>query len=166
MSNPFIFKPAPEEVEGQVEAVGVPPRDMVEPFNYPYKLLPLWRVFAVEGNLWRVRLAADQALLGTGTDVDTSVAEGEFYFHHVVRDVYLYQFDAAGARNDDALTWEFGRAVGGDYQPIRAGADQPELDWAVESLMYRTNGENYRFRLEGTATNTVTVEMWIEVLRI
>lgn len=166
MSNPFVYRPPRVKVaEQQYRATGNPPRDMVEPFNYPYKLLRHWHVYAVLGNLWRVRLTDDQAM--TGADVDTSVAEGNFNFEHVVRDFYFYQYmRATGARDNTAITWEWARRIGDDYYPIRVGTADPDLNIAVEDINYRTNYEDYRFRFNGVAANNVAMEMWIEVLRI
>lgn len=164
MSNPFTFHLDKAIIEAQREKTGNEPRDLVEPYNYPYKLIPNWHIYAVQGNLWRCRLADAQVL--TGGNDDTTVAEGAFYFEHIVRDVYFYQYTSAGVRDNDALTWEWSREIGGAYFPIRAGDAQPEYNWAVEDILYRTNGENYRWRFNGTATNVVEVEVWIEVLRI
>lgn len=142
---------------------GMRPQDKVNPFNRPYLLQPLWGIRAVRDNLWRVYLRTPITLTG-GVD-DAPGRSGEFYFPHVLQDFYLYQYDAAGDRNDDPLTWEWGRRLAGDFWPIRAGDAEPEVSIAIERIMYRTDGEEYRFRLEGTATNVVYIEMWVEVLR-
>ena len=169
MSSPFIFKPPRKSVvEAQELQTGNPPIDKVDPFNYPYKLVNNgWFVYAVEGNLWRCVLQRALELQGVGTDTDTTVPEGNWNFGHVIHDVYFHQFvTATGVRDGTAFTWEWARRVGGDYFPIRRGVDQPELNIAVEDIFYRSNYEDYRWRVEGVATNSVTVEMWVEVLRI
>jgi hypothetical protein len=162
----FTWKPPRGKVaENQERVTGNPPIDMVAPFNYPYKLKDTWHIFAVEGNLWRVRLAEDQTM--TGANVDTSVAEGNWNFEHVIRDVYWYQYvTATGVRDGTAITWEWARRIGGDYYPIRASTNNPIRTVAIEDIYYRSNYEDYRWRFNGVATNSVALEVWVEVLRI
>lgn len=162
----FVWAPPEKRVlEEQTRATGNPPKDMVKPFNFPYKLRPDWHIYAVENNVWRVRLAADQVM--TGANVDTSVPEGNWNFEHVIRDFYFFQYvTATGLRDDTAITWEWARRIGGDHYPIRTGQTQPELNIAVEDIYYRTNYEDYRWRFNGVATNSVAVELLVEVLRI
>ena len=162
----FVWAPPEKrQLEEQTGKTGNPPRDMVKPFNYPYKLRDTWLIYAVEGNVWRVRLTADQVM--TGANVDTSVAEGNWNFHHVIRDFSFYQYvTATGVRDDTTITWEWSKRIGGDYYPIRRGDDQPLLTIAVEDIYYRSNHEDYRWRFNGVATNSVAVELLVEVLRI
>ena len=166
MSSPFIWRPPRRKVAAQQrDMAGNPPRDMVEPFNFPYKLLRNWHVYAVEGNLWRVRLTEDQEM--TGANVDTSVAEGNWNFEHVIRDFYFYQYvTATGVRDNTAITWEWARRIRDDYYPIRADAADANWVVAVEDIYYRSNYEDYRFRFNGNAANSVVLELWVEVLRI
>jgi hypothetical protein len=159
----FTVKPKSMVEEFKPEDAN-PPVDKVASFNYPYSLRGSWLINAVQDNLWRLRLQ-DRIVLGTKDT--TTVLEGEFYFEHVVRDVYWYQFAADGITPaNDALTWEWGREVNGAYYPIRAGDSRPNYTGAVEDILYRSNQDNYRWDFDGTATNIVEVEMWVEVLRI
>ena len=161
----FIYRPKPTEVAEQKRISGNPPKDMVDPFNYPYRLRGLWQIHAVQGNVWRLRLQEDQVM--TGANVDTSVPEGTWNFGHVVRDFYFYQYvTATGLRDATAITWEWARRIGGDFYPIRRGYTQPEMGIAVEDINYRTNDEEYRWRFNGVNTNSVALEMLVEVLRI
>jgi len=166
MSSPFVYRPPRVKVEReQFRMAGNPPKDMVEPFNYPYKLLRNWHVYAVQGNLWRVVLTEDQVM--TGANVDTSVAEGNFNFEHVIRDFYFYQYvRATGVRDDSPISWEWSRRIGEDYYPIRAEPNQAAITIAIEEINYRTNYDDYRWRFNGVAANNVAMELWVEVLRI
>ena len=161
----MMFRYNPKDIEEQKKNIGVPPRDLVDPFNQPSKLRPDWHIYAVEANLWRVRLSADQVM--TGANVDTSVAEGNWNFWHIIRNVYFHQYvTATGVRDDTALTWEWSRRVGGDYYPIRVGTAETYFNVGVEEIMYRTNYEDYRWRFNGDAANSVALEVWVEVLRV
>lgn len=157
----FVFKPRKEQVEEQILQTGNPPIDKVLPFNFPTPLRPLWVIRPVQDNIFKVELLTPVTLTG---GVDDTLAP--FFFHHVVRDFYWFQEDAAGDRSDDSLTWEWGRRLGGDFYIVRAGDGNPITSLAIEDIFYRTDGEEYRFRFEGTATNVVRVQMWVEVLRI
>ena len=162
----FVWTPPKKpQLEEQEKETGNPPRDMVKPFNYPYKLRDGWLVYAVEENLWRVRLTDPQVM--TGVNVDTSVAEGNWNFHHVIRDMYFYQFvTATGLRDNTAITWEWARRIGQDYYPVRAGTADANWVVGVEDIYYRTDYEDYRWRFNGDAANSVVLELWVEVLRI
>lgn len=160
----FLYKPPKDVVERQIEETGVPPRDMVAPFNLPYKLRGNWLITPVQGNLWRCRLQEDQVM--TGANVDTSIPEGTWNFGHVVRDFYFYQYvTATGVRDNTVITWEWARRIGGDFYQVRAGETQPVYTIAVEGIDYRTDEDEYRFRFNGAATNSVALELWVEVLR-
>lgn len=103
----------------------------------------------------------------TGANVDTSILEGTWNFEHVIRDFYFHQYvTATGARDDTAITWEWARRVGADFYPIRQGTTVPLMTIAVEDINYRTNDDEYRWRFNGVNTNSVAMELWVEVLRI
>ena len=161
----FVYRAKPSEVAEQKRISGNPPKDMVDPFNYPYKLRSSWQLHAVQGNVWRVRLQEDQVM--TGGNVDTSVAEGNWNFEHVVRDFYFYQYvTATGVRDDTRITWEWARRIGNDFYPIRAEDNQSAVTIAIEEVNYRSNDDDYRWRFNGNPLNSVAMELWVEVLRI
>jgi hypothetical protein len=157
----FVFRPTKRQVDRQLRATGNPPVDKVLPFNYPYLLRDLWQISPVRDNIYKITLQTPITLTG-GVDDN----EYPFFFHHEVIDFHWFQEDAAGARNNDALTWEWARRFRGDWLIMRATDADARTTVTIRDERYRTDTEEYRFRFEGTATNVVTVQMWIEVNRI
>ena len=160
----FVFNKKVEEE--QLEKTGVLPVDVDPPFNFPGKLLDTgdWVVNAVSGNLWKA-VNANAITLVSGSDVGI---EGPWRFNHRVLDLQISQFDSTGAVNDDALTYSWSRAVRGGFFPIRAAPAAPTFDDRYEGIRFDSDlgGETYRFVFDGTTNNTVTVEVWFEVLRV